>query len=168
MAAEKLLVYILRRDLRLADNPIFHYLSTANHGFRYLLPIYIFPPHQIELSGFLNDGETSPYPPARSQLGNFWRCGPHRAKFVAQSVWDLKTSLDSCSSGLEIRLGDFSDVVSDIINHFKATGTPVSDIWMTEEMSYEEIQEQNNVSTACEASNINFRLWQDEKYFIDE
>ncbi|PTD03494.1 putative cryptochrome DASH [Fusarium culmorum] len=41
MAGNKLLVYLLRRDLRTIDNPILHHLATFDHGFTHLLPIYI-------------------------------------------------------------------------------------------------------------------------------
>jgi hypothetical protein len=94
MASKKLLVYLMRRDLRVCDNPILHHLGTAKeHGFTHLLPVYVFPAHQVEVSGFIDDPDLkSPYPEARSRIGKFWRCGPHRAKFLAQSVWGITTS----------------------------------------------------------------------------
>jgi deoxyribodipyrimidine photo-lyase len=77
------LVCVLRRDLRISDNPILDGVVTRKDDFAYFLPLYIFPAEQIELSGFIQDKNAeSPYPEARSQLGGFWRCGPHRAKFA--------------------------------------------------------------------------------------
>lgn len=167
MTAEKVLLYVLRHDLRVSDNPIFHHLSTADHGFKYVLPVFVFP-RQIELSGFLKEGAKSPYPPAKSQVGNFWRCGPHRAKFLAQAIWDLKKTLEAHKSGLLIRFGDHGDVVTRIIHHFKSSKTPVTDVWMTDDVAHEELQQQKAVAAACKSSAVNFQLWTDEKYFIDE
>ncbi|KAI8408127.1 hypothetical protein FOFC_11060 [Fusarium oxysporum] len=64
MAGNKLLVYLLRRDLRAIDNPILHHLATSDHGFTHLLPIYILPPHQIETSGFVPPPPRRPPPQA--------------------------------------------------------------------------------------------------------
>lgn len=168
MANGKLLVYLLRRDLRVCDNPILHHLGTVkDHGFTHLLPIYIFPAHQIEVSGFIdNPDATSPYPEARSRIGKFWRCGPHRAKFLAQSVWDVKESLESMNSGLEIRVGKQSDFVKHLIENLK--DTTLGAVWMTKEDSSEEVVEQNEIASVCKANGVDFKLWVDEKYFIDE
>ncbi|KAK5653391.1 hypothetical protein OQA88_8876 [Cercophora sp. LCS_1] len=76
MSKSNILVYVLRRDLRVADNPILHHLASNNHGFTHILPIYVFQAHQVEVSGFLVNGAKSPYPEARSRVGRYWRCGP--------------------------------------------------------------------------------------------
>src|SRR6187402_605128 len=121
MASTNVLVYLLRRDLRVSDNPILHHLATAsNHGFTHLLPIYVWPAHQVEVSGFLQDGVASPYPEARSQTGHYWRCGPHRAKFTAQSAWNLKESLEALGSGLLLRVGMFAEVVDQVVQELAA------------------------------------------------
>ncbi|KAI5464279.1 DNA photolyase, FAD-binding/Cryptochrome [Mariannaea sp. PMI_226] len=168
MAGSKLLVYLLRRDLRITDNPIFWHLSSTQHEYTHLLPVFVIPPHQIEVSGFLVDGETSPYPQARSKLGNFWRCGPHRAKFLAQSVWDLKASLGSVKSGLVTRIGSYTDVLKSIIESLEGSDHTLSSVWMTDEKGYEEAQDQDSVLRFCTSKNINFTLWPDEKYYIDD
>lgn len=169
MAGGRILVYLLRRDLRLADNPILHHLSSnKNHGFDLFLPVYIFSRTQIEVSGLVKDSAKSPYPQARSPVGNFWRCGPHRAKFVAESVWDLKKSLQSAGSDLLVRFGDQETVVQQLIGYYKNTSTPVGAVWMTEDVSWEERQEEKAVTAVCSDSKVDFKLWKDEKYFIDE
>lgn len=169
MAGGKLLVYLLRRDLRVSDNPILHRLATAkDHGFTHLLPIFVFPSHQVEVSGFLKEGEKSPYPQALSQVGGFWRCGPHRAKFLAHSVWDVKKSLEDLNSGLVIRVGQTADVLKHIISSLKDQQPSIGAVWMTEELSHEEKEEQDAIASVCSDNDIDFELWQDEKYFIDE
>ena len=102
----RILLYVLSRDARLSDNPAFHAASlhvarpnssrtssngdrrhrddslTSEHGsanFTHLLPVYVFPPNQIEVSGFLSSpSDKSPYPEARSEVARVWRTGPHR------------------------------------------------------------------------------------------
>ncbi|KAI9670902.1 MAG: hypothetical protein M1817_003787 [Caeruleum heppii] len=173
MSAPRILIYLLRRDLRLADNPIFHEVSRlakqSQPPFTHLLPLYVFPAQQVEVSGFLSSPDAkSPYPQARSQAGGFWRCGPHRATFLAETVWDLKTSLDGVGSGLELRVGMLGDVVRDLLAAFKKTDGQVVEVWMTNEEGVEEKREERDVRRLVEAEHIKFKLWVDEKYLIDD
>jgi deoxyribodipyrimidine photo-lyase len=174
MAPSNILIYLMRRDLRLEDNPIFHEISQKKDTpYTHLLPLYIFSAQQIEVSGFIpkDSGKKSPYPEARSAVGSFWRCGSHRAKFLAESVWDLKTTLGEASSGLEVRVGMLGEVISNILDAFPAekdNGVQVGGVWMTSEEAGEEKREENDVKAACEKASIEFRLFTDEKYFIDE
>jgi deoxyribodipyrimidine photo-lyase len=168
MAGNKLLVYLLRRDLRAIDNPILHHLATTDHGFTHLLPIYILPPHQIETSGFVVEGQKSPYPLAKSQVARFWRCGTHRAKFQAECIWDVKQNFENIGSGILVRIGKFDDVLKHLIKSLNENNQSVDTVWMTEEPSKEELDDQNAVASVCSKEGINFKLWQDEKYFIDD
>ncbi|RDA89356.1 hypothetical protein CP532_6168 [Ophiocordyceps camponoti-leonardi (nom. inval.)] len=168
-AGTKTLVYVLRRDLRIRDNPILHYLATtSDHGFTHLLPVYVCVSRQMEVSGFLRPDQQSPYPPARSLVGGYWRCGPHRAKFVAQAVWDLRNSLQKIDSGLVIRVGEIKDVVDHLIRDLDGQSSKPAAVWMTEEVSWEEKQEQKDVATVCSDLGVDFKLWPDEKYFVDD
>ncbi len=169
MAASKILIYVMRQDLRLSDNPIFDYLSKAqDHGFTHLLPVFVFPAHQMELSGLIADGSKSPYPEARSQLGRYWRCGPYRAKFIAEAVLDVQTSLQNIGSGLLIRAGMIKDAIRDLAEELKRKGQGVSAMWMTGLVGVEEERDEQAVALVCEQIGANFKLWVDEKYFIDE
>lgn len=169
MADSKILIYLMRRDLRLQDNPIFSSLSTAESPYTHLLPLYVFPAQQLQVSGFLEDGRRYPFPDARSQVGGFWRCGPHRVKFLAESVWDLKQNLKEVGSGLELRVGMVSDVITNMLETFQSTASSkVVAVWMTSEEGVEEKREEREVRNACSQAGVDFKLWQDEKYFIDE
>lgn len=169
----RVLVYLLRRDLRLTDNPIFHEIARLNSQsqkpFTHFLPIYVFPAAQVETSGFLKDGQRSPYKEARSQVGAFWRCGRLRAKFLAESVWDLKKDLDDIGSGLEIRIGTLQDAVRSVMDGFKdQKDVEVHGIWMTSEEGWEEKQEEKQVERLMDQNDCEFKLWTDEKYLVDE
>jgi deoxyribodipyrimidine photo-lyase len=197
----RILLYILRRDVRLSDNPIF--TAAARHltrqhdspllskedsrtrddsltpehrgsSFTHLLPVYVFPAQQIESSGFLaSPNDKSPYPEARSTLAKIWRTGPHRAKFIAQGAWDLKQSLEGlgCNSGLQLRVGTIGDVVKDILEFYSKDGGAkgeISGVWMTANESVEEKEEEASVRGHTKQHGVDFKLWDDEKYYIDK
>jgi deoxyribodipyrimidine photo-lyase len=174
MSLPRVLIYLLRHDLRLADNPIFHEISTldppSDRPFTHLLPVYIFPAQQIEVSGFLSSpNDRSPFPEARSQIGRFWRCGPLRAKFLAESVWDLKGELDRVGSGLAIRVGMAGPVVQDMLRHLATSAdVDVYGVWMTGEEGVEEKRDEADVKQVVTTAGKAFRVFPDEKYFIDE
>lgn len=201
-APTKILVYLLRRDLRLIDNPVFLEIQRAfqkeSSPFTHLLPIYVFPSHQVEVSGFIPEGKDadskpkSPYPEARSQVAGFWRCGPHRAKFLAESVWDLKTTLEEKGSRLVIRAGKITDVLRDVFRHVeesnKSSGETSSSstfsssssaaaaaaerqvvgVWMTKDDGHEEKREEEAIRELVEGSGRKFRLIEDDKFYVHE
>ncbi|KAF1916737.1 DNA photolyase, FAD-binding/Cryptochrome [Ampelomyces quisqualis] len=204
MAAPRVVLYVLRRDIRLSDNPIFHYAAqqvkrnqtskptsggdqrsrdeslTSGHGgspFTHFLPLYIFPAHQIEISGFLSSpSEKSPYPEARSKVAKVWRTGPHRAKFIGQGVWDLKQRLEglACGSGLEMRVGMVAEVVRDILDSYSkleegnGCKPKITGVWMTDDDGTEEKDEMREVQKAAAEKNVPFKVFADEKFFIDD
>ena len=186
----KLLIYVLRADLRYTDNPVFHEIektfASGNANFTHVLPIYVFPSHQVEVSGFIPPGEDaastpkSPYPEARSRVAGFWRCGPHRAKFLAESVWDLKNTLEQNSSRLLLRVGKVTDVLRSIFDHFEADGdlstkrsasstkNQVVGVWMTKAYGHEEDQEAHVIQKVVEKAGAQYRTFTDEKYYVHE
>ena len=173
MSSPRILIYLLRRDLRFADNPILNEVSKtfqqSQHPYTHLLPVYVFAAQQVEVSGFLSsDSERSPSPEARSPVGGFWRCGQHRSKFLAESVWDLKKSLEGVGSGLEIRVGMLGQVVKEMLEGLKKENAEIAGVWMTEEEGVEEKREERDARKVAQELDTQFKLWVDEKYYIDE
>ena len=173
MSSPRVLIYLLRRDLRFTDNPILNDVSKtfqqSQHPYTHFLPVYVFAAQQIEVSGFLSsDTDRCPFPEARSNAAGFWRCGPHRSKFIAESVWDLKQSLENIGCGLEIRVGMTGQVIQDLLEGFKKENTKVMGVWMTDEEGVEEKREERDVKKAAEGAGTQFKLWTDEKYYVDE
>ncbi|KAF1991671.1 cryptochrome [Aulographum hederae CBS 113979] len=194
----RILIYLLRRDLRLTDNPVFHEIqrvftssssSSSSPRFTHLLPIFVFPANQVEVSGFLSKESAqetevkSPYPPARSEIGGYWRTGPLRSKFLVESVTDLRKSLEDVGSGLAIRAGMVGDVVRDALDFYEQPGgerdqalsesgesgrPEVEAVWMTAEDTTEERRDERTVRKLMEERGKEFRLFKDEKYFIDD
>jgi len=173
-AAHRVLVYLLRRDLRLADNPIFHEIARLNtqsqKPFTHLLPLYVFPAEQVEVSGFLESEQAkSPYKEARSAVGGFWRCGKLRSKFLAESVWALKKDLESVGSGLVIRVGSVTDALESVLKGYDdRSDAKIHGLWMTGEDSWEEQQQEKSLRSLLEKRDAEFRLWEDEKYFVHD
>lgn len=172
MTDTNILIYLLRKDLRVADNPILHYLSsTPDHGFTHLLPLYVFSHIHMDLSGFVDATDAEQYRgdvSNRSRVGRFPRCGPHRAKFIAQTVWDLKCSLEALGSNLVLRAGDHGTVLRAIIEGFKAKQIHVGAVWTTGLVGAEETDQEAAAAKACKELDVDFKIWPDEKYFIDE
>jgi deoxyribodipyrimidine photo-lyase len=186
----KILVYLIRRDLRFSDNPVLleaqKIFESGSSPFTHLLPIYVFPAHQVEVSGFIPDGEDaastpkSPFPQARSKVAGFWRCGPHRAKFLAECVWDLKNTLELKNSQLLIRVGQSTDVLRDLFRHSQPDDTTseksstnlsrqeIAAVWMTKYEGFEDRQEENAIQELVESSGAEFRSFQDEKFYVHE
>jgi deoxyribodipyrimidine photo-lyase len=171
---QRVLIYLLRRDLRLADNPIFTEIARLNSQsqkpFTHLLPLYVYPANQLEVSGFLSsDSDKCPYPEARSAVGGFWRCGKLRAKFLTECVWDLKSDLKGIGSDLVIRVGTVKDAVQSVLDGYRERDdAEISGLWMTAEKSWEEQVEEEDVKKMVEKEGGEFQLWNDEKYFVDE
>ncbi|KAJ9155523.1 Cryptochrome DASH [Pleurostoma richardsiae] len=169
MSKPRILIYLVRRDLRVSDNPILNYLAeTPEHGFTHLLPVFVFPAQQIEVSGFIKDGSSSPYPEARSAVAGYWRCGPHRAKFIGESVWNLKESLEGLGSGLVLRAGLMGDVLASLLEGLGSSPQEVGAVWMISEEGVEERRDQRAVSSVCKKFGVDLKLWIDEKYFVDD
>ncbi|KAI1764884.1 cryptochrome [Hypoxylon sp. FL1150] len=169
MSSSNVLIYIVRHDLRVSDNPILcHIASTSDHGFTHILPLYVLLPHQIEVSGFLKEGTQSPFPEARGDVGHYWRCGPHRARFIAQSIWNMKDNLEKLENNLEIRVGTYDDVLRTLIDGLRENGMNVGGVWAVGEEGFEEKRDENAMSKTCSGFDVNFRIWVDEKYFVDD
>ncbi|KAI1101199.1 cryptochrome [Jackrogersella minutella] len=169
MSMRNILVYIVRHDLRVSDNPILHHLaSTSSHGFTHVLPLYVLLPHQLEVSGFVKEGIKCPFPEAKSEVGHYWRCGPHRARFIAQSVWNLKDNLEKIGSDLTIRIGTYDGVLKTLVEGLRENEHKVGGVWTIGEEGSEEKRDEKLISETCSSLDIDFRIWDDEKYFIDD
>lgn len=85
---------------------------------------------------------------------------------MSESVWDLKESLEKLGSGLCIRVGMVGEVISKLLA--AESELNIRGVWMTGEEGVEEIGEERDVKRACEENSVDFNLWVDEKYLLDE
>jgi deoxyribodipyrimidine photo-lyase len=89
-----ILLTVLRSDLRLSDNLLFHLAQEQtpppsafpkkSNQFRkevtHLLPIYIYDQRQIEVGGLPGLVKGGKKEEARTRTAGFWRCGEHRTR----------------------------------------------------------------------------------------
>jgi deoxyribodipyrimidine photo-lyase len=75
---------------------------------------------------------------------------------------------------LDLKVGKIGDVVKNILEFYSnkndrdgATGD-VTGIWMTADESPEEKDEERTVKKIADQNGVEFKLWDDEKYYIDE
>jgi deoxyribodipyrimidine photo-lyase len=79
-----------------------------------------------------------------------------------------------CGSGLEIRVGIVAEVVSQILDSYSQldgeenSRPKITGVWMTDDDGTEEKDEAKAVEKVAAKNDIPFKLWADEKYFIDE
>ncbi|CAH1793090.1 unnamed protein product [Owenia fusiformis] len=90
------IIYLLRNDLRYHDNQV---LSWACQNAEYLVPLYCFDPRNFK--------ETNHF--------NLQKTGPHKLKFLLESLADLKNTFESKGSNLLIRNGKPETVISELI-----------------------------------------------------
>jgi deoxyribodipyrimidine photo-lyase len=89
---------------------------------------------------------------------------------------DLKKRLEGlgCNSGLQMRVGLVADVVRGILEAYSMKGdndinkSRVTGIWMTSDDGTEEKDDERRVEELAVQHNIDFKLWNDEKFYVDE
>ena len=132
-------------DLRLHDNPaLCETVSKADGGG--VLPIFCFDPRI-----FGND--------ARSNFGSL-KCAPRRAKFILESVADLRTQLEQKGSGLVVAQGKPEHVFPKL---FEKTASPR--ITCQEEVCSEELSVDQAVRSALKSGSLH-TVWGSTLYNI--
>lgn len=138
----KTLLYYHKHDLRLHDNPILHQLNKKD-VYSHFLPIYIFPPHQIELTPLLKQS-VSKNPEksgeVRAQFGA-WRTGNMRVKYLCEAIWDLKEGYKKLGTDLILAAGRAEVLLPELVKSIKSGGSEEVEVWIQDEYTTEEIEE---------------------------
>ncbi|PWZ03131.1 cryptochrome [Testicularia cyperi] len=165
-SGRSVLICLLRLDLRIHDNPLFHYahespkpiVSSADKTVNlskvedeallgstadYLLPVFVFDEREMELSGL--PGYQRKGPEARTKEYGFWKTGGFRTRFISETVYDLRSRLRAVGSDLLIRFGIPEVVVANLVSAFQAEGTHVEGVWLQKEMTHPEIEVENHI-----------------------
>jgi deoxyribodipyrimidine photo-lyase len=123
--SKRLAILWFRRDLRLHDNQA---LTDALHHADEVMPVYIFDPREW-----------------RGTLANTGlpKIGSHRAKFILESVADLRKSLRAKGSDLIIRTGLPEDVLVELTTQSHANW-----VFCNRERTSEELVVQNAVEAS--------------------
>uniref|UniRef100_A0A3B3ZN71 Cryptochrome DASH n=2 Tax=Periophthalmus magnuspinnatus TaxID=409849 RepID=A0A3B3ZN71_9GOBI len=146
MSTARTIICLLRNDLRLHDNELFHW---AQRHAEHVVPLYCFDPRHYE--GTYNY--------------NFPKTGPFRLRFLLDTIKDLRNTLVSKGSNLIVRQGKPEDVVADLI---KQLGT-VSTVAFHEEVTSEELTVEKNVKSVCAQMKVKVQTcWGSTLYHRDD
>ncbi|WP_345948529.1 DASH family cryptochrome [Mucilaginibacter sp. PAMB04274] len=131
--SERIILVWFRNDLRVQDNEI---LLEATRKADKILPVYCFDPHYFPADGVL-------------KTGNF------RARFLLESVADLRNNLRNLGGELLIANGNPAEVIPQLAEQYQ-----VNEVYHHREVAFEE----TNVSEEVEAALWKMKL--NLKHFI--
>uniref|UniRef100_A0A3P8RFZ4 Cryptochrome DASH n=1 Tax=Astatotilapia calliptera TaxID=8154 RepID=A0A3P8RFZ4_ASTCA len=96
MSSSRTVICLLRNDLRLHDNELFHW---AQRNAEHIVPLYCFDPrHYVGTYNY-----------------SLPKTGPFRLRFLLESIRDLRNTLISKGSNLVVRRGKPEEVVADLV-----------------------------------------------------
>ena len=130
--SEKTILVWFRNDLRVHDNEI---LFEATRKAGKVLPVYIFDPFYFKTtdSGLLKTGNI-------------------RAKFLLESVTDLRANLQKLGGDLIIRTGNPADIIPKLAQQYE-----VSEVYHHREVAFEETNISEEVETALWKIRLNLK-----------
>ncbi|XP_058688554.1 cryptochrome DASH-like isoform X2 [Poecile atricapillus] len=139
-------ICLLRCDLRHHDNQVLHW---AQHNADFVIPLYCFDP--------------------RHYLGTHrysWpKTGPHRLRFLLESVKDLRETLKKKGSTLVVRKGKPEDVVRDLITQLGS----VTAVVFHEEATQEELDVEKGLCQVCRQHGVKIQtFWGSTLYHRDD
>ena len=65
-------------------------------------------------------------------------------------------------------MGACKEIVQDMLHALKPLDLNLGAVWMVRHEGTEEVGDEESVAALCGAESVEFRLWTDEKYYIDE
>ncbi len=142
---KKTIIYWFRNDLRLHDN---EGLYRAYDDAEIVLPVFVFDPRSVD-----------PIPGI-----DVPKAGPHRIRFLFESLHDLRESLRKRGSDLLIRLGEPVEELAKLSKEQGATA-----VYAGQEATTEEIDLEQQLAKRLKADHIDLRLfWMLSLYHIDD
>ncbi|XP_077591772.1 cryptochrome DASH [Stigmatopora nigra] len=146
MSASRTIICLLRNDLRIHDNEVFHFAQKhADH----IVPLYCFDPrHYVGTHKY-----------------NLPKTGPFRLRFLLDSVRDLRNTLVNKGSNLVIRRGKPEEVVADLIQQLGS----VSTVAFHQEITSEELAVEKGVLDVCNRMKVQVHTcWGSTLYHRDD
>jgi deoxyribodipyrimidine photo-lyase len=130
--SEKTILVWFRNDLRVNDNEI---LLEATRKADKVLPVYCFDPYY-----FTKNANGEP------------KTGSFRARFLLESVADLRKNLQALGSNLIIRVGNPAEIIPQLAEQYQ-----VSEVYHHREVAYEETEISEKVETALWKIKLNLK-----------
>ncbi len=131
MSNKTILVWF-RNDLRIQDNEV---LTEAVNKGDAILPVYCFDPFYYRTTSF-----------STQKTGNF------RARFINESVADLRRSLQNLGANLIVRFGDPVQIIPQLAQQYQ-----VSEVYHHREVAFEETNISGNVEAALWKLKLNLK-----------
>ncbi|KAG8573281.1 hypothetical protein GDO81_012343 [Engystomops pustulosus] len=145
-APGRIVICLLRNDLRYHDNEV---LLWAHRNADYIVPLYCFDPRHY----------------VGTHYYNFPKTGPHRLKFLLESIKDLRNTLKKIGSNLLLRRGHPENVIEDLI---KQIG-PVSAVALQEEATKEELDVEKSLKQVCTRHGVKYHtIWGSTLYHRED
>ncbi|KAL5561447.1 hypothetical protein UlMin_031194 [Ulmus minor] len=133
-----------RNDLRVHDNEC---LDFAHKESMSVLPVYCFDPRDY--------GKSS---------SGFDKTGPYRAKFLIESVSDLRKNLQARGSDLVVRIGKPETVLVELA---KAIGADA--VYAHREVSHDEVKAEEKIESAMKEENVEVKyFWGSTLYHVED
>ncbi|MDB5118148.1 MAG: deoxyribodipyrimidine photolyase [Mucilaginibacter sp.] len=130
--SEKIILVWFRNDLRVHDNEI---LLEATRKADKVLPVYCFDPYYFQKSA-----NGTP------------KTGSFRARFLVESVADLRKNLRALGSELIIRIGNPAEILPQLAEEYQ-----VNEVYHHREVAYEETDKSEEVETALWKIRLNLK-----------
>uniref|UniRef100_A0A8C4KXE0 Cryptochrome DASH n=1 Tax=Dromaius novaehollandiae TaxID=8790 RepID=A0A8C4KXE0_DRONO len=145
-AAGRTVLCLLRSDLRAHDNEVLHW---AQSNADCVVPLYCFDPRHY----------------VGTHCHGFPKTGPHRLRFLLESVRDLRETLKKKGSTLVVRKGKPEDVVHDLITQLGS----VSAVAFHEEATKEELDVEKGLCQVCGQHGVKIQtFWGSTLYHRDD
>ncbi|XAR61344.1 (6-4)DNA photolyase [Bertholletia excelsa] len=133
-----------RNDLRIQDNES---LNSANNESVSVLPVYCFDPRDY--------GKSS---------SGFDKTGPYRARFLIESVSDLRKNLQARGSDLVVRIGKPETVLVELAEAIGADA-----VYAHREVSHEEVKAEQKIEAAMKDKGVELKyFWGSTLYHVDD
>lgn len=140
MSNKTILVWY-RNDLRIHDHQALTEALKQNSAT--IIPVYCFDKRHFQTTSF-----------------GFPKTGKFRAKFLIESVANLRESLQNLSTNLVVRYGLPEEVITQLAEQYKVT-----DVYFSEEATAEELLVENNLKKSLSHFNVNVNsFWQSTLY----
>lgn len=131
------IIYWFRNDLRLKDNQaLFSAIGSADE----IIPVYVFDTRQFE----------------KTKLG-FRRTGALRARFLVESVAELRENIRAKGGDLLIRTGDPEKIIAQLAEDYAAEY-----VYTSKEIAPQETRIESSLSKNLKTANVDIKLfWMD-------
>jgi deoxyribodipyrimidine photo-lyase len=143
-------ICLLRNDLRVGDNEA---LVVAHRMASHLVPLYSFDPDHFK--GTWHFG--------------FPKTGPHRTRFLLESVADLRENLRKLHSDLVIEHSRPLESIKRIVATCKELSNPVVGLVYQTEVTFEEVKVEKEIKEYCESQGVKVtEVWGSTMYHQED